>query len=231
MFQVAILAGGLATRLRPLTNDTPKALVEVNERPFVDWQLSLLSRNGISNILFCVSHKSDLIENYVGDGSGYGLTVKYSRDGENRLGTGGAIRKALDSLEDNFMVLYGDSYLDIDYKKAQEAFVNCGKPAMMTVFKNDGAYDASNIKFTQFGLEEYEKGTIDPKFEHIDYGLNFFTKELFTSINFDSPFELSDLLTQLSRDKKLAGYEVYNRFYEVGSFKGIEDLKKYLKGS
>jgi NDP-sugar pyrophosphorylase family protein len=167
----------------------------------------------------------------VGDGSGYGLTVKYSRDGENRLGTGGAIRKALDSLEDNFMVLYGDSYLDIDYKKAQEAFVNCGKPAMMTVFKNDGAYDASNIKFTQFGLEEYEKGTIDPKFEHIDYGLNFFTKELFTSINFDSPFELSDLLTQLSRDKKLAGYEVYNRFYEVGSFKGIEDLKKYLKGS
>jgi len=213
-----------------LTNDIPKALVEVNGRPFVDWQLKLLAKNGISSVLFCVSYKSNLIEKYVGDGSRYGLTVKYSSDGVNRLGTGGAIRKALDALDDNFMVLYGDSYLDVDYKKAQAAFLNSGKPAMITVFKNVGAYDVSNVKFTQLGLEEYEKGRVNPLFEHIDCGLSFFKKELFTVKNLGTTFELSQLFNELSIHKKLSGYEVFNRFYEVGSFKGIEDLSNYLRG-
>jgi NDP-sugar pyrophosphorylase family protein len=160
MFQVVILAGGLATRLRPVTNDIPKALVEVNKRPFVDWQLELLARNKISSVLFCVSYKSELIENYVGDGSKYGLKIKYSSDGDKRLGTGGAIRKALNVLEDNFIVLYGDSYLEVDYEKAQQAFLDSGKPVMMSVFRNQGKFDASNIKFTNLRIEEYKKGNL-----------------------------------------------------------------------
>ena len=231
MLQVVILAGGLATRLRPITNDIPKALVEVCGSPFIDWQLKLLANNGILKVLLCVSHKADLIENFVGDGSKYGLEIKYSRDGAKRLGTGGAIRKALDRLDNNFMVLYGDSYLDIDYKKAEESFLISNKSAMMTVFKNNGMYDTSNIKFTNLGLEEYDKVTSNPLFEHIDYGLTFFKKEVFVAQDYNVPFELSDLCSQLTKDRNMAGYEVFSRFYEVGSFEGIEDLTKYLSGA
>jgi MurNAc alpha-1-phosphate uridylyltransferase len=230
MFQVVILAGGLATRLRPVTNDIPKALVEVNKRPFVDWQLELLARNKISSVLFCVSYKSELIENYVGDGSKYGLKIKYSSDGDKRLGTGGAIRKALNVLEDNFIVLYGDSYLEVDYEKAQQAFLDSGKPVMMSVFRNQGKFDASNIKFTNLRIEEYKKGNSNPQFEHIDYGLSFFKKEVFIKKNFGTRFELSEMFTELSKEGNLAGFEVFNRFYEVGSFKGIEDLTNHLRG-
>jgi MurNAc alpha-1-phosphate uridylyltransferase len=228
MFQVVILAGGLATRLRPITKEIPKALVEVNNRPFIDWQLRLLARKGVSRVLLCVSYKADLIENYVGDGSSFGLDVRYSIDGDKQLGTGGAIRKALPSLEDNFMVLYGDSYLDIDYGRVQNAFLQSGKSALMTVFRNNGEYDKSNIRFSNLGIEEYRKGSLNSEFEHIDYGLSIFKREIFESKALGEYFEMSELSENLSIEGKLAGYEVFNRFFEVGSFKGIKDLSNYL---
>ena len=114
MFPVAILAGGLATRLHPLTEETPKALIEIYGRPFIEWQLKLLSREGIKKVVLCVAHKSEMIQAFVGDGRKYGVEIDYSFDGEVRLGTGGAIRKALPLLGDTFMVLYGDSYLQIN---------------------------------------------------------------------------------------------------------------------
>jgi MurNAc alpha-1-phosphate uridylyltransferase len=231
MFQVVILAGGLAKRLRPLTEYTPKSLIEINRKPFIDWQLNLLAQKGISEVVLCLSHKSELIENYVGDGSRFNLEVKYSKDGIEQLGTGGAIKNALPFLKDKFMVIYGDSYLDLDYRKAEESFNLCGKPVMMTVYRNQGQYDTSNIKFTEHGIEEYNKNFTKPEFEHIDYGLTFFSKNVFKKLGFGVRFELSDLYVELVKQGKVSGYEVFNRFYEVGSFNGIEDLSKHLIGA
>jgi NDP-sugar pyrophosphorylase family protein len=223
MLQVVILAGGFAKRLGLITEQIPKALVKINDIPFVDWQLSLLARKGIKKVIFCVSHKSEMIESHIGEGSRFNLEVKYSKDGITQLGTGGAIRKCISLLDESFMVLYGDSYLEMDYKKAETAFEASGKSAMVTVYKNSGQYDTSNIKF--------KKGSINAQFNHIDYGLSFFKKEVFTNQELGKYFDLSEVFEDLSRRRDLAGYEVFNRFYEVGSIQGISDLSKHLSGA
>jgi MurNAc alpha-1-phosphate uridylyltransferase len=231
MYQVVILAGGFAKRLGLITEQIPKALVKINDIPFVDWQLSLLARKGIKKVIFCVSHKSEMIESHIGDGSRFHLEVKYSTDGITQLGTGGAIRKSISLLDESFMVLYGDSYLEMDYKEAQTAFEASGKPAMVTVYKNSGQYDISNIKFEKNVVEQYKKRSINTQFTHIDYGLSFFKKEVFSNQELGKYFDLSEVFEDLSMRKDLAGYEVFNRFYEVGSLQGIIDLSKYLSGA
>ena len=231
MYQVLILAGGFAKRLGLITEQIPKALVKINDIPFVDWQLSLLARKGIKKVIFCVSHKSEMIEGHIGDGSRFNLEVKYSKDGITQLGTGGAIRKSISLLDESFMVLYGDSYLEMDYKEAQTAFEKSGKPAMVTVYKNSGQYDTSNIKFKNNVVVQYKKGLTNTQFTHIDYGLSFFKKEVFANQELGKYFDLSEVFEELSMRKDLAGYEVSNRFYEVGSIQGISDLSKYLSGA
>lgn len=229
MLPVAILAGGLATRLRPLTETTPKALIEICGEPFVDWQLRLLSQRGIEKVVFCVAYKSEMIQDFVGDGSRYGIEVIYSEDGLTQLGTGGAIRKALSLLGNNFMVLYGDSYLPIDYKAVEAAFHTARKPALMTVFRNDDAYDSSNVAFSDGELQKYAKGTQASEMTHIDYGLSIFNSSVFEPYSAGSPADLSDICTNLSTAGLLAGYEVHERFYEIGSLPGIEDFSKYIE--
>jgi N-acetyl-alpha-D-muramate 1-phosphate uridylyltransferase len=231
MYQAVILAGGFAKRLGLITEQIPKALVKINDIPFVDWQLSLLARKGIKKVIFCVSHKSEMIESHIGDGSRFNLEVKYSKDGITQLGTGGAIRKSIPLLDESFMVLYGDSYLEMDYKEAETAFEASRKPAMVTLYKNSGQYDTSNIKFKKNVVEQYKKGSTNSQFTHIDYGLSFFKKEVFSNQELGKYFDLSEVFEDLSRRKVLAGYEVFNRFYEVGSLQGISDLSKYLSGA
>jgi NDP-sugar pyrophosphorylase family protein len=231
MYQLVILAGGFAKRLGLITEQIPKALVKINDIPFVDWQLSLLARKGIKKVIFCVSHKSEMIESHIGDGSRFNLEVKYSKDGITQLGTGGAIRKSISLLDESFMVLYGDSYLEMDYKEAETAFEASGKPAMVTVYKNSGQYDTSNIKFNKNVVEQYKKGSIRAQFDHIDYGLSFFKKEVFKNQELGKYFDLSEVFEDLSRRRDLAGYEVFNRFYEVGSIQGISELSKHLSGA
>ena len=231
MMPIVILAGGLAQRLRPLTDNIPKSLILINNKPFVDWQLHLLREKGITKVLFCLSYKSQMIENHVGDGSRYDLDIKYSLDGPEALGTGGAIKKALPILENKFMVLYGDSYLDLNYEQTESVFLSCDKPAMMTVYKNDGNYDKSNIKFTKNRIEKYEKSSSDPNLTYIDYGLSFFTKEVFEQKMFVDRFDLSDLCGNLIENDRMYGHEVFERYYEIGSYKGIKDISKHLKGS
>jgi len=229
MFQVVILAGGFAKRLGPVTKKIPKALVNINGKPFIDWQLSLLASKGVKRVVFCVSHKSEMIESYLGDGSRFDLEVKYSKDGITQLGTGGAIKNALPFLDDSFMVLYGDSYLEMDYRKAQSEFETKGKTALTTVFQNSGEYDRSNIKFKNNVIEQYKKNHVNAEFKHIDYGLSFFKREVFTNQQFGMHFDLSEVFEDLSRRGELAGYEVFNRFYEVGSLQGIKDLSAHLE--
>lgn len=231
MLTVAILAGGLATRLRPITNETPKSMVEICGKPFIDWQLRLLSQSGIDKVVLCTSFKSEMIEEFVGDGSKYGIEVKYSRDGHTQLGTGGAIKKASQFIGDDFMVLYGDSYLPINYAEVESAFYVRKKPVLMTTYQNNGAFDNSNV-FMESGLiRTYSRDRKNRKFTHIDFGLSIFAKNIFEHYILEEKYDLSDVFTELSNLGVLGGHELYERFYEVGSFRGIIDFTNYIKRS
>ena len=229
MLEMAILAGGLATRLGSLTELVPKSLIEIQHRPFIDWQLRLLSRSGIEKVVICLGHKSEMIQDFVGDGARYGINIVYSFDGPTQLGTGGAIRKALPLLSDEFMVMYGDSYLPTDFKAIEAAFRSIGKPALMTVFYNKGSFDVSNVLFVNGDLKKYSKADPMPDMSHIDYGVSTFKRSVFESYAQDVPIDLSNICQDLSYSGSLAGYEVRERFYEIGSLGGIDDFREYVE--
>src|SRR3954470_13801070 len=168
---VAILAGGLATRLGPVTEKIPKALLSVAGQPFLAHQLQLLSKAGLRRVVLCVGHHGEMIEEEFGDGSGFGLEVQYSFDGPELLGTGGALKKALPLLGKQFLVLYGDSYLPIDYAEPIRAMEASGKLGLMTVYRNDNRWDPSNVYFSEGEIRAYNKKEISPEMRHIDYGL------------------------------------------------------------
>jgi NDP-sugar pyrophosphorylase family protein len=225
---VAILAGGLATRLRPLTEKFPKALVEVAGRPFIDWQLELLARSGLRNVVICLGYKGEMIEEYVGNGQRFGLAVTYSYDGATLLGTGGAIRKALPLLGADFFVLYGDSYLLIDYKAVAEAFRAGNRSGLMTVYRNDSQWDTSNVLMEGANVRVYDKVARLPEMRHIDYGLSLFNRDVFTAYDDSLRFDLSVVMTQLVASGKMTAFEVSERFYEIGTASGIADLERLL---
>src|SRR5687767_1066315 len=168
---VALLAGGLATRLRPITETIPKAMVEVAGRPFIDHQLDLLRRNGIRRVVMCLGYRGRQLEEHVGDGASLGLEVRYAYDGEKLMGTGGAVRRALDLLGDVFWVMYGDSYMDIDYPAVLEHFDRSGADGLMTVLRNENRWDTSNVVFRDGRLIRYDKKQRTPEMQYIDYGV------------------------------------------------------------
>jgi NDP-sugar pyrophosphorylase family protein len=176
---VAILAGGLATRLRPITETIPKVLVEVAGKPFAEHQLSLLRRNGVTRAVFCVGHMGDRVREALGEGRRGGIDIGYSFDGPNLLGTGGALRNALPLLGDRFLVVYGDTYLDCDYAAVERVFLESGKAGLMTVFRNAGRWDKSNVLFRDGRILRYDKRDRIPGMEHIDYGLGALLAEAF----------------------------------------------------
>jgi N-acetyl-alpha-D-muramate 1-phosphate uridylyltransferase len=171
MFPVAILAGGLATRLRPITQTIPKALIEVAGKPFIDHQLEYLRKQGVTSVVLCIGYLGEMIQEIVGDGSRWSMQVRYSLDGPVLLGTGGALKKALPMLGERFFILYGDSYLPIDFGKVQAAFSNSGQLGLMTVLRNQNLWDRSNVRFENGQLIEYNKEKITPLMHYIDYGL------------------------------------------------------------
>jgi NDP-sugar pyrophosphorylase family protein len=227
-FPVVILAGGLATRLRPLTEKIPKALVEVAERPFLEHQLDLLKQNSITEVILCLGYLGEMIEQRYGDGEALGVQIRYSFDGPILLGTGGAIKRASTLLPDAFFVLYGDSYLPIDFQAVAAAFIESGQPALMTVYANADAWDTSNVWFEQDRIRLYSKREKLPEMRFIDYGLMVCTRQIFHHCPSDVPFNLADTLETLSRKGQLAGYEVYQRFYEIGSPSGLAELDQLL---
>jgi len=225
---VVILAGGLATRLRPITEKIPKALVEVAGCPFLEHQINLLKRNAITDVFLCVGHLGEMIEQRYRDGKILGVRLRYSYDGPKLLGTGGAIKKSLPLLPDAFFVLYGDSYLPADYQGVTAAFRQAQKPALMTVFANADAWDTSNVWFDGGCIRLYSKREKLPVMRYIDYGLMICTKCIFDGSPDGAPFDLADTLEDLSRRGQLAGYEVNQRFYEIGSPAGLAELDRLL---
>ena len=225
---VAILAGGLATRLQPITEKIPKSLVDIAGEPFLAHQLRLLHSHGIRKAVLCVGHLGEMIERDFGDGATFGVELRYSFDGPVLLGTGGALRRALPLLGDAFFVLYGDSYLPVDYAAVGEAWRASAKDALMTVFQNEGAWDTSNVEFSDGKLLLYDKRDRTPAMRHIDYGLSIFKASVFADRASGERFDLSDVQRDLVAQGRLAGYEVRERFYEVGSHAGLAELSALL---
>jgi MurNAc alpha-1-phosphate uridylyltransferase len=225
---VAILAGGLATRLRPVTERVPKSLLEVNGEPFALHQLRLLHAKGIRRVVLCVGHLGALVERAIGDGEALGLQVDYSFDGPSLLGTAGAIRNALPKLGDAFFVMYGDSYLPCDYAAIARSFESRSALAMMTIFGNEGKWDASNVEYEAGTILAYSKKNWTPRMRHIDYGLGVFRAQAFQNLPAHVACDLADLYRDLLQRKQLAAFEVHERFYEIGSPAGLRETAEFL---
>lgn len=225
---VAILAGGLATRLRPITEKIPKLLIEVAGEPFFNHQLRLLKKAGLTKIVLCVGHLGEMIVERYGDGSEWGVELTYSFDGPKLLGTGGAIAEALPKLARIFYVLYGDSYLPIDYQTIGKFFLHSGKKGLMTVYKNNGLYDASNVWYEHGNIIAYDKKKKLPEMNYIDYGLGVFRAGAFLTLSPQHRCDLADIQKKLVTQQELAGYEVQQRFYEIGSCEGLRELDNLL---
>jgi N-acetyl-alpha-D-muramate 1-phosphate uridylyltransferase len=227
-FPVAILAGGLATRLGALSRQIPKSLIEVAGRPFVHHQLRLLHDQGVELVVLCLGHLGEQVVDSVGDGSVFGLEIAYSFDGPALQGTGGAIRKALPLLGPTFFVLYGDSYLECDYGAVQAAYLAAGKLALMTVFHNQERWDTSNVEFRDNVLLAYDKVNRTERMLYIDYGLGILDRRAFDLEFSAGLLDLANVYKRMLERGELVGFEVKERFYEIGSIAGLQEASEYL---
>jgi len=228
--RLALLAGGLATRLRPLTSFMPKSLIEIAGEPFLAHQLRLIHAGGIRDVILCCGFLGDQIEDFAGDGSRFGLHITYSHDGEQPLGTGGALLKALPLLGRKFLVMYGDSWLTEPIEPIWRCFLDSGKPALMTVFCNQNRWGASNVEFRKGAVLRYDKRRPSPAMHHIDYGLDALDANVLA--NWSNPiFDLGEVWSGLAHYGLLAGYETSERFYEIGSLAGMRETEAVVAAS
>lgn len=225
---VAILAGGLATRMRPLTDCLPKSLLPVAGRPFIFHQLDLLRREGVERVVLCVAHLGEQIRATVDAAIAPGLTVSYSFDGERLLGTGGALRQALPQLGEEFFVLYGDSYLRCSLRRVLAAYRTARAPALMTVLRNDNLWDRSNVRLSDGRLLAYDKHAAGPDMSHVDFGLSVLSRPVFAPYAHAEVIDLADIFHDLALRGELAAFEVAERFYEIGSPQGLRDTEQFL---
>jgi NDP-sugar pyrophosphorylase family protein len=226
---VCILAGGLATRLGGAVAHTPKPLLPVAGKPFLFHQLELLRRFGARDVVICIGYLGEQIRESVGDGDRFDLSIQYSDDGQFALGTAGAVRQALPLLGDRFLVLYGDTYLRIDYAAVDRAAQDRGLPALMTVLHNEGRWDTSNAVFDGDRVVRYDKANPDPDMHFIDYGLSVLTARAM-SVE-PAANDLSAIFRTLAAAGDLAGFEATERFYEIGTPAALRETDEFLSGS
>jgi MurNAc alpha-1-phosphate uridylyltransferase len=230
--QAVILAGGLATRMRPRTLTVPKSMLEVAGRPFVDWQLEKLAACGFDDVVLCIAHLGEQIRDHVGDGARHGLRVRYSDEGPKLLGTAGAMRAALDLLAPTFLVTYGDSYLPFDYSeplRLLDTHPDC--QGVMSVFPNAGQWDVSNVETDGEWVLRYEKGRPDLGLEHIDYGALSLRRDIIASLPLGEPRGLDTIQQRLASEKRLRATLARDRFFEIGSPEGLAALDQWLTRS
>lgn len=228
MIPVLILAGGLATRLHPVTQSLPKALIEIGGKPFIFHQLNYLKHQGVDKVFIAVGYMGEMIQKAVGDGGRFGLNVSYIEDGPILLGTGGAVKKAMGIIESPFFVQYGDSFLPINYKSVEDAFYAGKQIALMTVLKNENKWDRSNVVYQNHKIIEYNKLEVNGNMNYIDYGLGVLTAHIFGGYPSDVFFDLAEVYNDLSKKQLLDGYEAHDRFYEIGSFDGIKEAEYFF---
>lgn len=226
--QVVILAGGLGTRLGELTRNLPKSLIVVGDKPFLQYQIELLKKQGVTEIVLCIGHLGDAIERYFGDGSRFGVTLRYSRE-KQLLGTAGAIKNAEPLLADLFFTLYGDSYLSLDYRSIERYFRCRQKLALMTVYRNYDQYDKSNTEVQGDLVLKYSKVQKTPGMVYIDYGANLFQKKVLQFIPENQFYSLEGVFSALIERQELLAYEVEERFYEIGSSQGVREFIDFME--
>jgi NDP-sugar pyrophosphorylase family protein len=228
MLTVAILAGGKGTRLLSIAKTQPKALIKILGKPFIFYQLHYLQKQGIKKIVICTGHMGEMIQSAVGDGSKFNLKISYSSDGSKLLGTGGAIKKALPKLGDEFFILYGDTFLPINFNLVQEAYFSDNYPLLMTVLKNNSRWDRSNVLLKENNLVKYNKQKSTNSMHYIDYGLSVISADIFKNYNQNSYIDLSEIYEELSKYNKIKALEVFERFYEIGTPKSLLETEGYF---
>jgi NDP-sugar pyrophosphorylase family protein len=228
---IVVIAGGLGTRLHAISKSIPKSLVPVLGRPFVAHQLTLFHRLGLREVVFCLGHLGEQVEEFVGDGARFGLSVRYSHDGQVLLGTGGAVKRVLPMVGPEFLVTYGDSYLEIDCATIVRAHREKAMPALMTVYRDDEATAACNVEFADGRILAYDKIDKTDRMRHVDYGMLLLTRRAFDGWDDVATFDLSAPLGRLAASGRLAGIDWPRRYQEVGTPAGIAALEAYLAGS
>jgi len=224
--QVAILAGGLGTRLGDLARGRPKSMVEIQGKPFLEYQLDLLRKGGIKNIVLCIGHMGDQIERFFGNGMKYGVNIQYSFENKP-LGTARALKEAEALLDDVFLTMYGDSYLFLNFSHVMAFFESRNKLALMTVYKNYDRYDRSNIVIEDNLVKRYSKKEKTEDMVYIDYGANIFRKETLKMVPEEQFCALEELVPRLIEMEELLAFEVKERFYEIGSPQGLKEFERY----
>lgn len=227
--QVAILAGGLATRLRPTTDSIPKSMIEIEGKPFIEYQLDMLSKQRITDVVLCIGYLGDQIERHVGDGCKFGVKVKYSYEEKKLLGTAGALKNAEHLLNEQFFVIYGDSYLFLDFAAVVAYLKRFNKLGLMAVYKNNNQFDKSNVVIENNLVKVYDKKHKIEGMHYIDYGAMLLRKRLLDLIPDGQFCALEDVLIPVVEQGELLAYKVQKRFYEVGSIEGINEFRKYIK--
>ncbi|MBP5385201.1 MAG: HAD-IIIA family hydrolase [Lachnospiraceae bacterium] len=230
--QVVVLMGGLGTRLKEYTKECPKSLVPVNSKPFFDYELELLTQWGFRRFLFLIGYHAEMISDYYGDGSARGISIEYCMDGEKLLGTGGAVRRALPYLDEDFLLIYGDSFMDINYEESVYRYFHgkeSGHRALMTVLRNKDLFDKSNVIMQDNEIVLYDKHHTVPEMDYIDYGVCMYERSLFESYEEDVPFDIAEIQTELSKKGQLSAHIVTKRFYEIGSPESLKEFEAYAR--
>ena len=226
---VCILAGGLGTRLKGIEDSLPKALIEVAGAPFIHHQLRLLARHGAERVILCVGHLGELVEQSVGDGAEFGLSLSCVHDPPGLAGTAGAVRGALSLLGESFLVLYGDTYLRIDYQDFARTFLRRELPAQMAVLRNEGRWDTSNVEVEDHLVVSHDKTNPNPSMEWIDYGLGAFRREVFDGEAGARAGDLADVYAALATESRLGAYAAVRRFYEIGTPEALAETDRFLR--
>ena len=225
--QAVILAGGMATRLGELARNSPKAMIAVHGRPFLEYQVELLKRAGVTDLVICVGHLRESIITHLGDGRDSGIHIRYSIE-ETPLGTGGALKNAEPLLEDSFYLLYGDAYLLADLREPLAFFNSRRAPALMMVYRNLDRYDRSNAAVEGELVTRYSKTDRTPDMVYIDYGASIFRKVVTRRIPAGQPYPLEAVQEALAREGQMLAFEVSERFYEIGNPEGLKEFREYI---
>lgn len=227
--QVAILAGGMATRLGDLTRNRPKSLVQIEGKPFLEYQIEFLKEGGIKDIVLCIGHLGEQIEQQFRDGRKYGVNIKYSHE-DKLLGTAGALKKAEALLDDRFFTMFGDSFVNLDFSRVMSYFRSRNKLALMTVYRNYDQYDRSNTEVEGGLVKKFSKKEKTRDMVYVEYGVDVFRKEVLNMIPTNGFYSLDELFPRLIAQQELLAFEVNERFYEIGSLQGLKEFERLVKG-
>jgi len=226
--QIVILAGGLATSLGPLTEKVPKSMIPTRGKPFLWYQIELLKKNGLTDILLCTGHLASQITDYFGDGEEFGVRINYSEEKEELLGTGGALKRAENLLEDEFFVMYGDSYLILDYQEIARYFHKFDRLGLMVVYKNHNRFDESNVVVKDGFVKVYDRRNPGRELIYIDEGVSILKKEILCGFPSHTHFPLGRIFQRLISGGQLLAFETKQRFYEIGSAEGLNDFRRLI---